>query len=155
MRPIFRYTTFAEMERVYLNIGVYIQNVIINAEKRGKLIEKTFRRHTANHAGKPSLPLNLSDNLYCLLQKFFLSFNPCHITDCFQGMHTLLQKTQNIGRIDLHPVVIQKNLTDLPVVQPHLPEFKQFHRKFPLRTPALGRTLTVAFKKILVKKNDL
>lgn len=102
-----------------------------------------------------SFPLDLPNNIYGLLQKGFLSFNPCHITDGFQGVHTLFQKTQNISRIYLHPIVIQKYLTDLPVVQPHLPEFKQFHCKFALRAPTLGRTLTVAFKKILVKKNDL
>ena len=81
---------------------------------------------------------NLTYRINSLLEKFLFPLNPCHITYRLKGVYAIFQKTQNIGRIDLHSIITNKNFTDLSMVKSKATEFQDLQGKFSLRTTTLG-----------------
>jgi len=59
------------------------------------------------------------------------------IPDRLKYVHGFLEKTQDIGRVDRNPVLLEQESRDLPVVKAVLAEFDDLRGKFLLGTPAM------------------
>jgi len=83
------------------------------------------------------------------LPEIRLTLKPGDIPDCFQLMDRILQKTEDVRRVEINPVLFQQVRADLPVIQSRFTHLKNRFREFALRAAAQRSMPAPAVEKIM------
>lgn len=80
---------------------------------------------------------------------------PRHIPECLEEVDRVLQKPQDVCRVEVDPIDLQEVAADLAVVKPCLAEFDEVRHELPFRTPAQRRVPAFAVEEIPVDLQHL